>query len=103
VIEEIKLLLPLLEGVADGGFWIIITLIGTKVLSNLAGLGVLLYVVNKIYKGIIESNTDKLSTLCLAKSYELQILNALQKLTGEEYIGSIETKKIINRLNGTSK
>jgi len=48
MIEEIKLLLPLLEGVADGSMWLVGVFLGFKFVKLFTVVGVFVYIVSVI-------------------------------------------------------
>ena len=50
MIEEIKLLLPLLEQVSDGAFWLISAILLLNLVKSCLTFGFFLYLAHKIYK-----------------------------------------------------
>jgi hypothetical protein len=59
MVEEIKLLLPLLQGIGEGTFWLIILMYAKEMLTTLIVVGIFAYLMLRGLRAIISVNRAK--------------------------------------------
>jgi len=71
MLEEIKLLLPLMEGVANGTIWVLISYFGISFLKFLLGMLVIMYVIRAVVGFLLSMTTsDKLAATLGIHEYD---------------------------------
>ena len=90
MIEEIKLLLPLLENVADGSMWLVSAYLSYHFVVLFTWVGFLGFFVSKAASLIrgIQGDSEKLR----------EIMNATDSVYGNSYFDSGDVKKVLKQL-----